>query len=387
MCRGRIDYPPTLFFRDDHIVRHRGGGEHHTDCEFFKTADDQVKLVGTYKPRRDRKYTLLKPFNDFTSLRPGHTSRRTEGRTRSRSTLASLLVDLWENAGLQDYYLGSVRPAIEKQIALVEAAASNLYIHDDVTVESVLCTDARELESFKVSLLQRQWPDGVRPQGVFISVVTSIRDGAVVTYPSETEVSVRDRMAIFGELSPDDQDFGEDDDPNLAEGDESVGVRKHYVCIASLGQSIPRGPVDVLSCYLHPCYKLEDMMLVDSGYERITLNQIVSTAIGLRNSKIFIDVTKPMFDISDEPRRRDGRARPALIPDFVVWSEHRKVIVETLGYRSPTYRARKDIVIPEMQAALDGAEVVCIDFQRAGVHLKQLKKDFREELAKIFLST
>jgi hypothetical protein len=110
-----------------------------------------------------------------------------------------------------------------------------------------------------------------------------------------------------------------------------------------------KGPVEVLSAYVHPCAGEHHLMLVDSDYERRTLRQLrhLQTWLGAKRG-VALAIEKPVFDLGpagDHDGSREGR--DPCIPDLILRSAgagaggRGTVIVETMGYADEAYRLRK----------------------------------------------
>jgi hypothetical protein len=128
-------------------------------------------------------------------------------------------------------------------------------------------------------------------------------------------------------------------------------------------------PVEVLRAYLQPCMSPTWLLPVDSNFERRTVRQLVSLQRWvLKHEGVVLTVEKPVFDM-DAPATLDvaGGTDPhqPVIPDFIVrGSRGRCVVVETMGFDLPAYRARKARLHPAMSRLCRDAPVIEHDFCR-----------------------
>ncbi|MBP2611442.1 hypothetical protein [Agrobacterium pusense] len=384
-CNGKGEHPPTLFFRKNHLVRHHQSSEHHVDCAFYRSISEQNASLRSYAKPSRKKLALLGKFQDG-NRPPREVATRKEGKWRRRSTLARLLCTLLTRAEIQNTSSSSPRPNLEKQLEKIERQARGFYLDDRVRLSQALCTNPAEIEAFKARVASNElpWDLSSRRQGVFLFHVDKVEDRKLFPVGGGAPIEVLNRIAVYGEMTPDDDEAEEG----------TVNTRSPYLCIGIVGQQVKDGPVETLSCYLHPSYSDDDMMLVDSILERKTFDQIVSTALTLRSDKVDVALTveKPLFDVSPETvadeedeGADDKGSRPVLIPDFIVRvtgkaRKNNTIVIETLGFESKSYRDRKEVLVPMMCEALGGAAYVDYDFFDESEDERSRHRSFRGRL-------
>jgi hypothetical protein len=152
-------------------------------------------------------------------------------------------------------------------------------------------------------------------------------------------------------------------------GEETL-ARAPYLATCLVARPKPSEPVGVIKAYMHPCVSHRDLMLVDSNYERQTLGELRRLQQWLSaKRRVRMEIEKPMLDIGAGELQLDMEkaAREPCIPDFIIRADPAPdggtpvIVVETMGFGSERYRARK-LVMHELMRKTRNAPVLTHDF-------------------------
>lgn len=365
-CRPGGERQPVLVpVSQTHLRRHQDERwpSHQENCDLYRDPGEQRLLTASYGPLpRGHAVRLVRRLNQVAAPPLDHQIEGTSYQRR-RPGIGRLLVQMVTAAGLQRLEPGKPVAPLGEQFKAIWAAAKAVSLDTDVALPDFLCTSPGRLGEL-VERLERAPATRfahTRPHGVLIARIASVERGFLHPVVGEP-IPVAGRLGVFGATA----DEGRESRAERA-------ARAPYLAACVIARAKGSGPFEVLSAYAHPCASDDHLMLVDSNLERQTLAQLVSLQRWLLNrQEVGVTIEKPMADIG---LAGDGAAdpRPPIIPDFVVrlvnratGKEGRAAVVETMGFASDAYRARKARVHPFMSAALEGAPVVEHDFYRPG---------------------
>ncbi len=366
-CLGQVDRPPVLIpVAEAHIRRHHEPPwpDHDPECDFYRDAAEQRAITRSYARLPDGKRVAL-----LARLKTNERTRSQQltGRSfaRSRGALASLLMRLIEEAGLNQVLpVGSIA-ALGEQYKAIRRAAQGVEIDESVNLSEFLCTYPPALPDFCARIARvspSRFRRSKRPHGVLISAVADASIGYLRLFGGEA-VPVRGEISIFGER--------EGHSRQTAAARRS---RSPYLAVCLVGRFAPTEPVEVLKAYLHPCVSPGHLMPMDSNHERHTFQLLLQLqAWLLKNKTVSLVIKKPVFDLTSVPVESgpDGgptTPRGPCIPDFLVAADHvppggvSSMIVETMGYPDLEYRERKQRTHLLMGQSLSAAPVIEHDF-------------------------
>ncbi|MBM7043604.1 hypothetical protein [Rhizobium lusitanum] len=308
----------------------------------------------------EKAFNILSAFASDRGAQEEDRTARTN--TVRRSKLARVLVALAESSGLQKQT--SVATSISEQFNLVAKQAEKYKLAGDVPLKPMLCKYPPKLteflRDFDENARRFTWPKGSREHGILLLKALCVENGSLV-FSNQVRVPVAGPIAIFGR----------DDAPRRKD--------RPYLAIGLIAKQSQSSPPEVIRAYVHPCYSHDNLMLVDSNYERETFKYL-STIQAEYSGRLDFEIEKPLSDVGkrfeqaeDAIPERDNQeieargAPPILIPDFILrfgkGDQHAgDFFVETMGFRSSIYRAVKRRVVPEMAQALGGLEWVEHDF-------------------------
>lgn len=331
--------------------------QHALSCEFFREPAEQAEISASYRPLPKPQVRLLRSFEVAASA---PRERRASAPASRRPQLARLLVRLLTEGGLQRVEAGGFTPPpIPDQLKSIWAVARTISIDRNVRMANALCMSLAQLPAL-MERIARTPPEryrSTRPHGLLLVRVKEVLSGRLRALNGE-EFPVTGRLAVWGERP--------EDEPGPA-GD----ARSPYVALCVVARPTPVDAVQIVSAYVHPCVSMQRVMLVDSDYERQTLDILLQFQGQMaRRYRAAVIIEKPMESLGPAADG-DGTPLPPLIPDFIVTARYadgseRRVLVETMGYADEGYRQRKLRLHPEMQRAAGAAAVLEHDFQLPG---------------------
>jgi hypothetical protein len=306
------------------------------------------------RPSREDSLGLVRAFASSGPLERTLSGASNQHR---RGRLARLLFSLLDDAGLTQAKPGESR-SIAQQFAASRDVAGDRELDAGIALSRFLCTYPPALAEFteRVAKVPAERFRHSRPHGVLVGIAVDAGKGRIVPEHGEP-FEVAGEISIFAEQ--DGHDAGRRMTP---------GERAPYVMACIVGRRHPDAPVQVLRAYLHPCMARSWLLPVDSNHERATLRQLLSIGHKLRvGRQILLTIDKPVFDLSPpDPSGQQGEAadpHEPVLPDFIVRAEGgRTVVVETMGYDLPAYRARKAEMHVRMSEVCGGAAVIENDF-------------------------
>jgi hypothetical protein len=353
--------PPALIpVMESYIRRHTDPPwpAHAEDCDFFREPAEQRAITKSYGPPSPGPLRLVRRYGEADGAAPELLVRR--GYAWRREGLATMLRGLQIKSGLNRLSSSAARPKLGDQFRMLRSAANEIEIDDNLPLSRFFCTYAPALQEFmeKVGAAAPQQFKKSRPHGIFITVIDSIADRQLLV-SEEMTIPVRGRISVFGER-----------DGHMHETAAERSARSPYLAACLVARPKPADPVCIMKAYVHPCVSHRDLMLVDSNYERRTfaelrrLQQWLSAKRGIR-----MEIEKPMLDIGNQETLSDpdSASREPCIPDFIMRPDPLPagvapaVIIETMGFRSDTYRSRKAIM-HEIMARTLNAPILTHDF-------------------------
>ena len=356
-CLGPVPFPPVLVpVAETHVRRHVEGSwpQHAEDCDFFREAAEQHAISASFA--RCRPTGRLRLVRGFGSSRPRVSGVHSVSAGRGRSGLAWVLLTLLEKGGLTRVEPGIVRP-IAAQFAALRQAAREIELEPGVRLPWFFCSYPPALPRLMQRVAETapsRFPRTGRPHGILVGVASAAAGGMI-------QPTQGDAFPVTGAISI----FGETDGHAL--GRAAFGERAPYVMACVVGRRQPDGPVEVLRAYLQPCMSATWLLPVDSNFERRTVRQLVSLQRWVsRHDGAAPTVEKSVFDMAAPVAAADGGEtdpHEPVIPDFIVRGPRgRCVVVETMGFDLPAYRARKARLHRAMSRACGGALVIEHDF-------------------------
>lgn len=315
---------------EQHIRRSPHHPDHADGCPF------EMGDVGSLAhARRLREPEPGDVFRLVRAIRPGDAAAAAVGartgyrgvcKTYDRDKLSQLLFKLLSDAGVHRVGRGPRGPG--EQWEALYKAARGIPLGDGLRLSEVLHTDPGQLGLLLGCLRSRQhWPKMTRPHGVLVFVAARIEGEAIIA-ASGARLAVEGPVAVFG--------------PGW--GSRRTGPFIVAVLVASPDGCAPPVP---MKAYAQPCWSAEDILPLDSGRERETLNILVRFQGWMAEQGYAVGITKPLFD---RARYYFGDKEPDQVvkPDFEgtvhAIAGHRflrSFVTETMGLDTTEYNARK----------------------------------------------
>jgi hypothetical protein len=353
--------PPALIpVAETHIRRHNDARwpAHCVTCDFYRDAEEQLRITSSYRPlQADRPLQLIQGFRD--EAEP--LIRQTKGGSyeRERPPLARLLVRLMTDAGLQTVASTDGGRDPRAEYNALRGAATAIMLTRKIVLKEYFETFPGNIARFiaRVGAAPAAAFSPCRPHGVLLIVAKAIGAGVIVLR-DDTKLPVRSRLMVFGEVEGHRRDLVE------------TSRRPPYLVAGLVARPDVSGNPEILQAYAHPVMSARHLTMVDSDFERSTLDRLIGVQSWFTTKHgIFLIIEKPLADIGTEISPQDPKtpSRPPCIPDFIVRArsptgETATVIVETMGFDDEAYRDRKHRLHTVMSDSLGGAPVIVHDF-------------------------
>ncbi len=254
------------------------------------------------------------------------TGHRGVCKAYDRDKLSQLLFKLLSDAQVHRVGRGPRGPG--EQWEAVYRAARGIPLGEGLRLSDVLHTDPGQLGLLLGCIRSRQhWPKMTRPHGVLVFVAARI-EGDVIIAASDARLAVEGPIAVFGP----------------GRGNTRNGPFIVAVLVASPdGCALPVA----MKAFAQPCWSEDDILPLDSGRERDTLDILVRFQAWMAEQGYAVEVTKPLYD---RAKYYFGNEEPDQVvkPDFEgtvhAVAGHRFLrtfVTETMGLDTPEYWARK----------------------------------------------
>lgn len=339
---------PRLREGQIHIWRH-GVTPHTPGCPFFvvpSERDTSAQAPGGTMAPWDGGWLLLKQMAADTSDRNTPTTSRSPSPKAAPTVpaLARLLFSILTDTGYTTVAPGDVvtrrdHAAVSRGKEAYAALASiqEQKVAPNLTWRDVGCTYLPGLPNHlgKLAKLAPRFPSGVRPQGLFLGVVSAITP----LDPHRSQLEWRgqgDRVAVVNV------------EGTVRRSGFEKGTSGPYWVIAQLAQQRAGGPFLPVHAYAHPVLSRSVLLAVDSGLERIAAEALlrqINYWASENGPQVSVQLEKPLFP----EEVGDGLY---CHPDFVLWlPDRRRILIEVMGMeKDPDYLASKAITHPRMRA-------------------------------------
>jgi len=325
-CLDGTEPAPVLVpVLEQHIRRSPHHPDHADACPF-----EMGDVGNAAHARRLREPEPGEVFRLVGAIRPGTAAvagvqlgRRGVCKTFERDKLSQLLFKLLSDA--QVHRVGRGPRGQGEQWEALYRAARGIPLGEGLLLSEVLHTDPGQLDLLLGCLRSRQrWPRMTRPHGVLVFVAARI-EGEVLVAASGTRLAIEGPIAVFGP----------------GRGSTRTGPLIVAVLVASPDGCAPPMP---MKAYAHPCWSAEDILPLDSGRERKTLDILVRFRAWMAEGGYAVGITKPLYD---RAKHYFGDKDPDQVvkPDFEgtvhAADGHRFLrtfVTETMGFDTPDYK-------------------------------------------------
>jgi hypothetical protein len=314
---GATDRPMTLVPLYDR-------GAHHDTCPFARSRPEHADtpwLVPRNAPKGLGVLSVLKAAENAVK-RDSRLQKGLAGNKRLPS-LAGVLFKVLEAAGLNRVSVTKRSVSSDKGKLRDVLASLSLDGYGKIPAETFVRLSFRDFAKVEHELAALQgvtWPGKLHPQGLLIEQIQDIEvraDGSkwlIPTYGDPLEVVGRLYLPGAGTLGP-------------------------YLAIALVAILPGQSHASIHRAYVHPLYSFDEWLPVDSDLERKTLSILTAKLqFQAKQANNPYEIEKPLLDIVANAQLPKSKVRP----DFLVISNGKKLVVETMGYIDPDYLERKE---------------------------------------------
>ena len=342
--KGQDDQAIMIPHETGIMHRHPETPKHFWGCPFYRDKEGHEKIAKTYQRPKDlNRFTFLySPNAPHEKLENEHAetdalNKTNRGRAASRPRLATLLFTLLERSNLNVLDIDTKRTTSEN-LSSLKTAVRSIRLAPGIRLANYFCTHVNSLYWLRGQLQKNrnQWPDNIRPQGIFIQVVNAIDGNNLVLSRFDDErVDVQCGIPTFGETLENKR-------------------RAPYIFIGVIGdEGEPGDPVTFHMAYAHPISSINECFPVDSNYERRTLTLLRQQQIYFRDKGLSenLSISKPLFDLEVE---MPSGVTEHCSPDFLLTktdlkNNKNKIVIETMGRNDDAYNESKAITHPRME--------------------------------------
>lgn len=344
-CLPMLTIQTIMIPQKNGIMRRRDDSpEHHWSCPFYRDKEGHEKIAKTYRrPKNLRHFTFLyspqAPAEKLETEQAEQNALRKTRRSRAapRPKIATLLFTLLEQSKLNILNTDTKR-TVSENLSSLKTAVRSIRLAPGIRLADYFCTHVNSLYWLRAQLQKNrnQWPDTIRPHGIFIQAVDAIEGNDLVFSRFDDErVDVQCGIPTFGEILENKR-------------------RAPYIFIGVIGDEGEAGePVTFHMAYAHPISSLDECFPVDSNYERRTLKLLRQQQIYFRKTGLCenLSISKPMFDREVE---MPSGEKEHCSPDFLLTitdlkSTKNKIVIETMGSNDDAYNESKAITHPRME--------------------------------------
>jgi hypothetical protein len=234
--------------------------------------------------------------------------------------LGRLLYTLLQEARLTK--IKANMPNISEQFNLFKKLASQYFLANKIAMTDFLWTFPTQTGFAAVQLKnsQSQWPDAIRPYGIFILLVERFENNIAYCAARGELISIElNGNLVFssGRLS------------------ESSGP---FLLIATFTDAAARpGSFVMMNGFAIPVYANYLLVPVESNYERRVLQKLLQLIQVFRKKDVTLIVEKPLFDIAVKGSSVIDSCRP----DFLLKTKEKTIVLEVMGSEEEAYQERK----------------------------------------------
>ena len=301
------------------------------------------------------------PLNIMSQRAHGIVSKKSpSGRVESpksvgkrRSSLCNVLYRLIDDAGINviGQKKGSPFSALDK-------AVSKTSLLPNKSLKDYFHTNPNHLIRESIALREdtTAWPKNIPKHCLFLVKVDSIQDNTLnVIYPNGEikPICINNRIFYWS-------------------GRFSSRTSPFMALISITDSVLKPNFYEPFNAFVVPCYSEGTYIPVDSFYEREVLRKLYGLKFQLENKDICIEIVKPLFDITVFENTED---EAFVLPDFIIKTPNKRIVIEVNGSHEPEYLERK-LRVHELMKEI--GPVLSIDAYGA-----EIKKSLPQAIAKL----
>ena len=308
-----------------YLHRIHSRGAHALHCPVFKEAGEETPADLQAPPRAVLKKSgalncMTKRGQGVSAPTKESVNKRVREEGSRRSSLCNVLYRLLDDAGCNRVSIPSIPP----YKALLETIRNTELIINK-PLEPYFYFDIRKLVDAAIALRkdERMWPSNVPKHCLFLLSVTDVMDdkNMMVTMADGTTK----QLTVSHQINSSSGRLGKRSGP--------------YMALVSVTDSAYRpGFFEPFEAFVVPRYRESSFIPVDSYYEREMLRHLFALQYQLNDKHIALTIEKPLFDI---PVNISEQETYPVLPDFILKTPTKTLIIEVDGSLEETYKARK----------------------------------------------
>lgn len=308
-----------------YLHRIHSRGTHALHCPLFKEAYEETPAHLQAPPRAILKKSgalncITKRGQGVSASTKESVNKRVREEGSRRSSLCNVLYRLLDDAGCNRVSI----PGIPPYKALLETIRNTELIINK-PLEPYFYFDIRKLVDAAIALRkdERMWPLNVPKHCLFLLNVTDVIDDKNMTVKMADGTTKR--LSVPHQINSSSGRLGKRSGP--------------YMALVSVTDSAYRpGFFEPFEAFVVPRYLESSFIPVDSYYEREMLRHLFALQYQLNNKHIALTIEKPLFDI---PIHISEQETYPVLPDFILKTLTKTLVIEVDGSFEETYKARK----------------------------------------------
>ena len=309
-----------------YIHRIHSRGTHALHCPLFKEAGEEMPAHLQTPPKTVLKKTgalnfMSKRGQGLSASTTNATNKRVREEGTKRSSLCNALYRLLDDAGCNRLSFETQLPPFQSLLKTIR----NTELIINKPLEPYFYFDIRKLVIAAISLRkdERMWPVHVPRHCLFLLNVTDVIDDknmTVLMADGKTKL-----LTVSNKINSSSGRLGKRSGP--------------YMALVSVTDSAYRpGFFEPFDAFVVPKYSEGSFVPVDSYYEREMLRHLYRMQYELHKAHIPFTIEKPLFDI---PVNINEQEAYPVLPDFILKTPTKNLIIEVDGSLEETYKTRK----------------------------------------------
>lgn len=255
--------------------------------------------------------------------------RNTASSGTRRSPLCQALYRLLDDAGVN-----VIRPENTiKPVKAIEQAAFNIDIQPNKKLRDYLYITPTSLYKAAYTLKDDQtyWPKEVRKHALMLVKVKEFHERVMEVFlPDGTTQKIEISNRIY-----------------CSSGRFSARTPPFMSLILITDSTKTPNFYQPFNAFIVPCYSEKTFIPVDSYYEREILKRLFALQFEWTQKGLRLEIMKPLFDIEIEVDESDSEIK-GVLPDFILRTPDKQLIIEVNGSHEPEYLQRKQRVHKKM---------------------------------------
>ncbi len=333
-------------------------GKHVASCVFKEVENEYSASQSGRKPCSKKKPLLLHKRGSIEETRSKKSNVSFHSGMASKdSKLARVLYTWLFDARLNRLYLDKTMTLLERYQFLKKAAASYELANKINAADFLFTYPDVDSIARKLKATKHQWSSYARPYALCITVADCIEGKTIQCHYKEKTIDV----VLNGELKKSSGRIGANSGPYL-------------VIFTVTDTQDDQGKYQPMNGFYVPVYSKNQLIPVDSGYERRVLQKLEQYARWWQEKGIKTTLIKPLFDIKEFCEGQLCASRP----DFIIETATQKYIFEVMGSHEEEYLTRKKRTVKWMEAIGEVIEFDALHADQTKTWDESLKKHLNQ---------